>query len=819
MRVLKFGGSSLATPARIRDVGRILIDRARREPIIVVVSAFHGVTNQLLECARLAERGDAAYEGILHEITRRHRIAAVRLAGRRSRAVRERVEGLLAELRDTLHGIKLLRHCPLQALDMAASFGERLSAEIVAAHLARWLPAVAVDSRQLVVTDDQFTHAAVLFPKTNRVTKAYFARLFRRRARSVPVVTGFIAATEDGRTTTIGRNGSDYSAAIIGAAVGASVVEIWTDVDGVLSADPRFVPSAFALPHISYEEAMELSYFGAKVLHSATIAPAVARKIPILIKNTFNPAASGTLISGQKPEGEPPIAKGISSVDDISLLTLRSASMVGVPGTAERLFRTLAARRVNVILISQASSEHTICFAVRSVDAGNAVAAIESEFRFEMQHQATRLDHAPKQAIVAVVGDGMKGRPGVSGRVFDALGRHNINISAIAQGASERNISCVIDAAQEVRALNVIHQAFFEKRRRLALAVIGVGNIGGALLQQLHQQRSYLLSQGFDPIVVALADSKRFVMNPDGISLSLWREALNGSRRAMSPRAFATAAARLELTNAALVDCTADDAIVEAYPKFIDANFHIVTPNKRANVLPWPRYQALQELLRRRQKYFLYETNVGAGLPVMSTLRDLIASGDEVVKIEGILSGTLSYLFNTYDASVPFSELVAEARTLGFTEPDPREDLSGEDVARKLLILAREIGLQMDIDEVRVKSLVPGPLSGGAFSPRFFTAFKKYDNDMRRRFQAAQARGNVLRYVGVLEKRRARASLRECPPGHPLASAKGSDNIIAFTTKRYARTPLVVQGPGAGADVTAMGVFSDILKLLHYLPT
>jgi aspartokinase/homoserine dehydrogenase 1 len=597
-----------------------------------------------------------------------------------------------------------------------------------------------------------------------------------------------------------------------------SAVEIWTDVDGILSADPRLVPAAFPLPHMSYEEAMELSYFGAKVLHAATIAPAVGRRIPILIKNTFNVDAPGTRISSERVDDEGLIAKGISSVGDISLLTLRGASMVGRPGTAERLFRTLAARRVNVILISQASSEHTICFAVRDVDAAKAIDAIETEFQFELQQQLTRLDHASNQAIVAVVGEGMKGRPGVSGKVFGALGRHNVNISAIAQGASERNISCVIDAEQQVRALNVIHQAFFEKRRRLALAVIGVGNIGSALLRQLHQQRSYLLTKGFDVAVVGLADSKRFVVDGDGLNLAQWKDTLRASRRRMSPDRFVQAIRSLKLTNAALVDCTADDSIVDAYPDFIEADLHIVTPNKRANVLPWGRYESLKTLLERRQKYFLYETNVGAGLPVMSTLRDLIASGDEIVKIEGILSGTLSYLFNAYDGTVPFSELLREAQKMGFTEPDPREDLSGEDVARKLLILAREIGLKMDIDHVRVHSLVPAALSGGAFSPRFFQSFARHDAEILKRLKAAQSRGNVLRYVGVLEQGRAQAALKECPHTHPLAAAKGSDNIIAFTTERYARTPLVVQGPGAGADVTAMGVFSDILKLLHYLP-
>ncbi len=744
MRVLKFGGSSLATPARVREVARIVLGERRREPIIVVVSAFQGVTNQLVECARLAERGDGLYDRILHDIARRHRAAVARLIGRRRAHVRAEVERLLTELRDTLHGIYLLRHCPLQALDMTASFGERLSALIVAAYLDERHPAVFVDARHFVVTDDQFTQAAVSFAKTNRATRAFFARLSRGRSgRAIPIVTGFIAATQDGRTTTIGRNGSDYSAAIVGAAVGASAIEIWTDVDGVLSADPKAVPSAFPLPHVSYEEAMELSYFGAKVLHSATIAPAIAKGIPILIKNTLNPGARGTLISSQRSSDGTAVAKGISSVDDISLLTLRSASMVGVPGTAERLFRTLASRGVNVILISQASSEHTICFAVRRIDAAKAIETIEAEFRFELQQQATRLDHAPDQAIVAVVGDGMKGRPGVAGKVFGALGRHNINISAIAQGASERNISCVINAAQEVRALNVIHQAFFEKRRRLALALIGVGNIGSALLRQLHQQRSHLLSEGFDVAVVGLANSRRFVMSPDGINLAHWKEALQASRRRMTPQAFADAAAQLELTNAALVDCTADDTIVEAYPAFINANLHIVTPNKRANVLPWGRYRSLQELLQRRQKHFLYEANVGAGLPVMSTLRDLIASGDEIIKIEGILSGTLSYLFNTYDGSVPFSELVAQARQMGLTEPDPREDLSGRDVARKLLILAREIGLKMDIQQVRVNSLVPAALRPGAFSPRFFPALARYDHQMLKRLDSARSRGSA----------------------------------------------------------------------------
>jgi len=817
VKVLKFGGSSLSSPATIRGVGRILLGARRPEPVIGVVSAFQGVTNQLLECARLAERADASFEDVYEQIARRHRAAVSHLVGRRPARARAQVDVLLAELRSTLQGIHLLRHCPPRALDMTASFGERLSALIVAAHINKTHPSAFVDARDFLVTDDQFTHANVQFPATNRRTRAYFSRLFKRSRQILPIVTGFIGATTDGQTTTIGRNGSDYSAAIIGGAIGASAIEIWTDVDGVLSADPRVVPAAFVLPEMTYEEAMELSYFGAKVLHSATIAPAVAKRIPILIKNTFNPDAPGTRIS-RKAADDGKLAKGITSVGDLALLTLRGAGMVGVPGVAGRVFRTLASKGVNVVLISQASSEHTICFSVRSVDVARAVEALRQEFQFEFHAQSMQVDVRDDQAILAVVGEGMKGRPGVAGKVFDSLGRQNINISAIAQGASERNISCVIDASQQVRALNAIHQGFFEKNKRLALAMVGVGNVGGAVLRQLEQQRRYLLSRGFDVTVVALANSTRFIADPKGIDLAGWKDRLRAAPDRMDPESFAARIGGMEITNAALVDCTSGPAIVDAYPSFIEANLHIITPNKWANALPWRRYESLMKLLEQRQRHFLFEANVGAGLPVVSTLRDLIASGDEIVRIEGILSGTLSYLFNTFDGTTPFSALVRDAHAMGFTEPDPRDDLSGQDVARKLLILGRQIGLKMDLAEVNVDSLVPKPLARGKYGSGFLPAFARYDEEMAGRVRKAASRGAVLRYVGLLEGGKARAGLKEYPRTHPIASAAGSDNVIAFTTKRYSRTPLVVQGPGAGADVTAMGVFSDILKLLHYLP-
>jgi bifunctional aspartokinase / homoserine dehydrogenase 1 len=819
MKVLKFGGSSVADPERIRSVAAIVLAAARRDSIVVVVSAFQGVTNQLLQCAHLAEKGRSEYQKLFAQIAQKHRDAIIVLIKKQHRRQTLAIlDEQLKELGDVLHGMSLLRDCPPRALDLTASFGERLSTMIIAAYLQQLHRTEPVDARQFVVTDDQFTHASVLFDQTNRKIRSYFKRLEQKsRHRAIPVVTGFIGSTEDGRTTTIGRNGSDYTAAILGAALRASVIEIWTDVDGILSADPRAVPSAFVLPQMSYEEAMELSYFGAKVLHPATIAPAVAKKIPIVIKNTFHPDAPGTLIS-EGTENWEGAAKGITSVDEIALLTLRGMGMVGVPGTAERLFRALASHHVNVILISQASSEHTICFAVVKPDLAHARRAVAEEFRYELQSKLTSLDERPNQSIVAIVGEGMKGAPGVSGKVFQALGRNNVNVSAIAQGASERNISFVIDSAQRNRALNVIHEAFFEKRKRLAVIVIGVGNIGSALLQQLHQQHSYLLTQGFDVRVCGIANSKRYILNAAGLDLAGWQDELSRSSSRMHPRHLADNIAALELTNAVLVDCTASPDIANAYPDFVNANLHIVTPNKKANVVPWKQYTALMELMKKRQKYFLYEANVGAGLPVISTLGDLIASGDHIIKVEGIFSGTLSYIFNHFDGTKPFSDVLREAHELGFTEPDPRDDLSGDDVARKLLIVARHLGLRLDMKDIRFENLVPPSLRAEPFSADMFSRFTRVDARMQQKLENARSHGAVLRYVGILEGHIAVAGLRELPLSHPFAGTKGSDNIIAITSHRYSRTPLVVQGPGAGADVTAMGVFSDILKLLHYLP-
>ena len=818
MKVLKFGGSSVATAERIRSVASIILTASARERILVVVSAFQGVTNQLLECARLAENGSESALTLYHELAGRHREILHSLLPKAPKPTVAGVEAVLSELHDILQGIRLLRNASPMALDMAASTGERLSAFILASFLRRTRPAVFVDARELVKTDDQFMHAGVLFDQTNVLIRARMRHLEKERGkRVIPVVTGFIGSTEDGRTTTIGRNGSDYSAAVFGAALKASAIEIWTDVDGILSADPHAVEAAFVVPQLSYEEAMELSYFGAKVLHAATIAPAITHRIPVHVRNTLRPSAPGTSIThrGSISEG---VAKGITAVDDCTLLTLRGMSMVGVPGTAERLFRALAMHSVNVILISQASSEHTICFAVGSSDAPRARVAVAKEFGHELHRGFAVLDEKPGQTITAIVGDGMKGTPGVSGKVFQALGQNGINVSAIAQGASERNISFVIDSSQRSRALNVIHEAFFERKKRLVVILLGVGNVGGAVLRQLRQQEHVLRSKGFDVRLLGIANSKKFVLSNTHLDLGRWKEELEQSPDRMTRKDFLKRLGDLNFTNAVIIDCTASESVVGMYKDFIRMNMHIVTPNKMANVLPWKHYRELIDLVAARQKQFLYGANVGAGLPVISTLNDLIASGDQIVKIEGIFSGTLSFLFNQFDGKRPFSVSVQEARELGYTEPDPREDLSGNDVGRKLLILARQIGLAMDLDDIRVENLVPPGLRRGPLPGDFIKRLSRQDTALQKRLENARARGATLRYVGVLQGKKAFAGIREIPLSNVFASTRESDNIVAFTTHRYARTPLIVQGPGAGADVTAMGVFSDLLKLLHSLP-
>ncbi|HXY76761.1 MAG TPA: bifunctional aspartate kinase/homoserine dehydrogenase I, partial [Steroidobacteraceae bacterium] len=631
------------------------------------------------------------------------------------------------------------------------------------------------------------------------------------------VITGFIASTERGVQTTLGRNGSDYSASIFAALLGAKEIQIWTDVDGVLSADPRRVPDATVIDALSYNEAMELAYFGAKVLHPQTMAPAVKDGIPIWIRNTFAPEKVGTLICAQ-PTSTLPV-KGITSIERIALVNLEGTGMIGVPGTAHRLFGALREEGISVILISQGSSEHSICCAIPQEEAQRAQHAIERAFERELREgQIQSIEIDPELAILAVVGDGMAGTPGVAAKVFAALGTSLVNVRAIAQGASERNISVVVDGRSATRALRAVHAGLYLSPNTISVGVIGPGTVGRVFLEQLASQSERLREAAkLDLRVRAILGSKRMLLADPGVALSSWRSQYEASMEAADVGRFLEHVRVDYLPHTVIVDCTASAAIAAHYAEWLAAGIHIVTPNKKANSADLAYYHRLQAARRAGGSHYLYEATVGAGLPIVHTLRDLRETGDEISSIEGIFSGTLAYLFNVYGGRVSFSELVREARQKGFTEPDPRDDLSGMDVARKLIILGREMGLTLELKDVAVESLVPGELVGGSIE-EFMAGLPRFDAAMLARLEAARSRGKVLRYTGALSaKGTATVGLTELDSNHPFANIALTDNIVRFATRRYCDNPLIVQGPGAGPEVTAGGVFADLLRLAAYL--
>ncbi len=819
MRVMKFGGSSLATPERIQAVADIILENVKDETVAVVVSAFQGVSNQLLECAKLAASGDKRHEEVYQGIVKRHHDAIQTLLPANNEAITQATNELLQELTEILQGISLLKEVTVGAYDHISSFGERLSANIIAAYLNKYYPTEYVDSRSLIITDDNHMHAGVLFEQTNVAIQRYYDDC-QTRQPLIPVITGYIGKTVDGRTTTLGRNSSDYSATIIGAALDASRIEIWTDVDGVYSADPSLVSAAFIIPHLSLDEAIELSYYGAKVLHPSTFIPLTDKKIPLVIKNTFNPTYPGTLISDMEVnrDKKKTAAKSITAIDDITLLIWRGFGELDVSSTIERLFKTLSAASINIFLVLEGSPKHTICLAISRHEIPLARKAIQREFNLELQHELVSIDEQPGQSIIAIIGDEMKMlAPDIAGKMFQALGKVQINVNAIIQGASERNVSLVIDSHQKTRALNLIHQSFFSEFKTLFIVLIGAGRIGSALLQEIREQSMALLQRKIKLVVCGITNSRKMILNIDGIDLENWQQLLEASSESFDTTQLLKTLSQIQCGNIAMVDCTASDSVVANYPLFIQKRIHIITPNKRANVLPLTQWNKLMSQFKRHHCYFLCRTNVGAGLPILTVLEDLLSCGDTIYKIEGILSGTLSYLFNHYDGKRSFSEVLKDAEKLNMTEPDPREDLSGMDVGRKLLILARKMGWSAELSDVYVQNLVPEALRGKDKPTHFFEDLNHFEAEFKDRLRAAHQRGNVLRYVGTLENQTATAELKEIPSNHPLALSVHSDNIITFTTGHYHETPLVIRGPGAGVECTALGVFSDILKLLSKL--
>jgi len=812
MKVLKFGGTSVGSPESIRQVVKIIVRQQQQDQdLLVVVSAFAGVTNQLIDLADLAAQGNKHYRSLLADIKTKHTDFATQLIpADQKRELTDYLKPVFKELVEVSHGIFLLRELTPRSVDLIMSFGERLSAFIINAYAqTTGLQSDFVDARSLLVTNDEFGRATIDFQRSTKNI-----RQFWQAASGLKIITGFIAATEKGITTTLGRGGSDLSASIFGAALQAQEVQIWTDVNGVMSADPHKVPQAFPLATLSYEEAMELSHFGARIIHPPTIQPVLERNIPVRILNTFEPDFKGTLIQ-KEPQPTGFYAKGITSIDNIALLTIKGSGMVGVTGISARLFSALAQAKINVILISQASSEHSICVAVSPENAELAKANIEKEFALEIKvHMVDRVMIEKDLSVIAIVGEHMRHKPGISGRLFNALGEKAINVVAIAQGSSELNISVVVGRNDETRALKTVHEAFFARRSVLSLMIMGVGRIGSALINQIKANYQTLLDQQqLELRVVGLANSKKMLIQPDGIDLTGWQTQLANSQTKTDMQVLIQEIRVMNLNNCVLVDCTASAVLSNHYGAIMQTGTSLVAANKIATTGSYDYYQQLHRIAQQHKVHFLYETNVGAGLPILSTLRDLMQSGDRIIKIEAVLSGTLSYIFNSFQGDRRFSAVVQEAMDRGYTEPDPRVDLKGLDVSRKLLILVREIGKRIELSDIGVDQLLPEECREAEGVEAFFQSLAKYDPEFEKLKQKAEKQASILRYIAIYEAGQARIVLRQVDSGHPFYNLKSSDNIVAFTTSRYKETPLVIRGAGAGADVTAAGVMADIFKI------
>jgi aspartokinase/homoserine dehydrogenase 1 len=819
-RVHKFGGSSLFDADCFRRVAAILLeDTAPRQA--VVVSAMGGMTDALLHLVSVAENSPAEIATKLDAIGQRYRGVTGELLdpGERAESLLQQFAADLADAADVLQAISLVRAAADRSRDLIAGYGELWSARLLGHFMAQesaqrgdgraadWL-----DARDLIVVEHGEMGPRVLWDQS----RANANRLFTEQTGGIVIVTGFIAADPNGLNTTLGRNGSDYSASILAALLEAVSITIWTDVNGVMSADPNRVPDATVINDLSYNEAMELAYFGAKVIHPQTMAPAIELAIPIWIRNTFNTAARGSRIG--KADGVDRGIKGITSVDDIALVNLEGAGMIGVPGTADRLFGALRAARISVTLISQASSEHSICFAIPSGSAKEVDSVVRAAFRSELEQGLVQsIEVQENCSIIAVVGDGMAGLSGIAAKFFGTLGAAGISVKAIAQGSSERNISAVINRDDATRALRAAHSGFYLSAKTISVGLIGPGNVGGVLLDQIAAEAVRLHDDfSLDFRVRAIATSTRMHLAEHSVDLDNWRAVLKADDEPLDWAVFAAHVNADHLPHAAMVDCSASEQVAQRYLDWFNDGIHVVTPNKKAHSGSLEFYDRLHQERRQHGAHFLYETTVCAALPVIETLRDLRHTGDEIISIEGVFSGTLAYLFNVFDGSKPFSTIVREARDAGYTEPDPRDDLSGMDVARKVIILAREIGLRLELGDLEIESLVPEGLGEGS-TDDFLDSLAAYDQEMAARWQQAHDAGEILRYVGRLSDGGAVVRLEALPSDHAFSNMNLTDNIVRYVSRRYHDNPLVVQGPGAGPAVTAAGVFADLLRLAAYL--
>jgi len=810
MQVLKFGGSSVANAENINKVVDIIKNKKADTKTVVVVSALGGITDLLLKTAALAEANDETYKSLLQEIETKH-LQAVKdlIPVQQQSAALSLVKTICNEAEDICNGIFLLRELSARTKDRIVSYGELLSSQIIAAKLnAVGLVVEWKDAREIIVTDSGFGKATVDFAASNKKTAAFFGA----SASSLFVVPGFIAADKNNVTTTLGRGGSDYTAAILAAAVDASVLEIWTDVSGMMTADPRLVNNIKHIPQISYQEAMELSHFGAKVIYPPTIQPVMKKGIPVWIKNTFAPEELGTVIKNEATATGTSI-QGISSINKIVLLSLEGSGMVGIPGFSKRLFEALANASINVILITQGSSEHSICVGVDEHASAMAKEVVDKTFTYEIETNKVDPIIVEKElSIVAIVGDNMKNHSGISGKMFAALGRNGVSIRAIAQGSSERNISAVIATADVKKAINVLHEEFFETTyKQVNLFIAGLGNVGQKFLDQLIQQRQFLLDKLRIQIrVVGIANSKKMYFNEEGVDIANWQSEIQKGE-AMNLAAFTSTMQTKNLRNSVFADVTANDELATIYGNLLQKSISVVACNKVAASSPYVYYKKLKDLANEFNSQFLFETNVGAGLPIIGTLKDLLHSGDKINRIQAVLSGTLNFVFNNYDGSKSFASVVKQAQDEGYTEPDPRLDLSGKDVMRKIMILARESGEQMEMEDISNNSFMPESCMTGSVED-FYTAMEKEEAHFKKILDAAKAAGKKLKFVASYDKGKAAVGLQQVDEQSDFYHLYGKDNVVLFYTDRYPEQPLVVKGAGAGAAVTASGVFADIIR-------